>query len=78
MIRKNKLSVEEIKYMSKCFQEEIAPYLIYKYPKSENVEINFRFCNLIRKVDNYEDNENDLVYKTGMKFKYSENEEYYQ
>ena len=59
--------------MSECFQNEIAPYLIYKYPKSEETEINLRFSNLIRKVDNYDDNDNDFVFKSGMQFKYSEN-----
>ena len=78
MIRKNKLATSDIKCMSECFQNEIAPYLIYQYPKSEEMEINLTFSNLIRKVDKYDDNDNDFVFMSGIKFEYSETGEYYQ
>ena len=71
MIRINKLSASEIKCMSECFQNDIAPYLIYKYPKSEETEVNLRLEDLVRKVDNYDDNNNDFIFMSGIKFEYS-------
>ena len=64
--------------MNECLQKDIMPYLIYKYPKSENTEINLKFANLIRKVDTYDDNENDFIYMSGVNFQYSESGYYFR
>ena len=78
MIRRNKLSTEEIQVMNECLQKDIMPYLIYKYPKSESSEINLKFANLIRNVDTYDDNENDFIFMSGVHFQYSESGHYFK
>ena len=36
MIKKNRLSTEEIEQVNECLKKEIMPYLLTKYPKSED------------------------------------------
>ena len=77
MIKKNKLETNDIEHMNQCLQNEIIPYMIYKYPKSEDTEINLRLSNLIRNINNYESIDNDLVLRSGVRFEYCESGEYY-
>ena len=48
------------------------PYLLTKYPKSEDPEKNLRLASLIRSFDNTQGNDNDLILKSGVKFENSE------
>ena len=77
LIKKNRLSTEEIELINNCLKKEIMPYLLTKYPKSEDSEKNLRLASLIRSFDNVDCPENDLITKSGIKFEYSESEEYY-
>ena len=51
-------------------------YVILKYPKSEDKEVNQTFKNEVREVNNLSDNNNDLVYRSGIKFEYREDQNY--
>ena len=50
--------------------------MIYTYPKSESAETNLRLANLIRKIDNYDSYENDLIAKSKVKLEYAEDGDY--
>ena len=71
-IRENNLQAKDIKFIEECLKEEIIPYLLWKYPKSEDSETNLKFARLIRKVDNFDDNRNNLVHKSKVKFSYND------
>ena len=77
LMRENNFGKSEIKLINKILQKEIIPNLLSCYPKSKNSEVNRKLSNLIRKVDNNESNENDLVAKSKVKFEYKESGEYY-
>ena len=70
LIRRNNLQTEQVEFINTSLKEDIIPSLLSKYPKSEDSEVNLRLFNLIREVDTSESNENDLVAKSGIKFRY--------
>ena len=51
-------------------------FVILKYPKSEDKEVNQTFKNKVREIINLSDNNNDLVYRSGVKFEFSEDGNY--
>ena len=51
-------------------------YEILKYPKSEEKEVNLAFKEVVEEVDNVNTNDNDLVLRSGVKFYFSETENY--
>ena len=72
LAQKNNFGNKEFRFINECLKREIIPHLLRKYPKSEDSEINLKLFKLIRKVDNFEDNGNDLIMKSGVNFEFKE------
>ena len=51
-------------------------YLLLKYPQSEEAETSMSLAGAITELDNLNNNENDLVWRSGIKFEYSEDGNY--
>ena len=67
---------EEVKMIDECFQNEILPYNILKYPKSEEKEINLSLVSKITEINNLVTNNSDLIERSGVKFIYKDSEDY--
>ena len=76
LIRANDMSAEQIRQMSEFMDDEVINYLIEKYPKSEEKEYNLTFANKIKLVENLENNENDLVFRSKVEFEFNERGNY--
>ena len=72
LVRENSFGKTEIELINEILKEKIIPNLISRYPKSEDAEVNLKLSGLIRTVDNSENNENDLVARSKVKFVYKE------
>ena len=68
LIRQNQLTSEHLQQMNEFMRDELINYLIEKYPKSEEKEFNIAFANRIKPIENLENNENDLVYRSKVVF----------
>ena len=76
LIRQNGLTSQHLQQMSEFMRDELINYLIEKYPKSEEKEFNIAFANKIKPVENLENNENDLVYRSRVVFDFQRNGNY--
>lgn len=54
--------------MDELMVQKIIPYIKYKYPHSEEKRTSKRLEKLIEHVDTYNQNENDIIYKSGIIF----------
>ena len=73
LIRKNNLSAIDIEEINKVLKEDILPYFFKKYPLSE--EKNYISLD-VKETNTMLDNENDLLFKSKVKFRYSETKNY--
>ena len=67
---------DEVEAINAFFQKDVLDYIILKYPKSEDKEVNQAFKNLVSEVINLTDNANDLVHRSGVKFRFREDGNY--
>ena len=75
LVRKNRFKEQEMKLINKYLEEQMG-YLLLKYPQSEETEKSMGLAGMITELDNFSNNENDLVWRSGIKFKYSEDGNY--
>ena len=59
---------EDFEFLNKFLEKELLPYILLKYPLSEEKEKSQGFADKIVEVDNKYSNENDLVFKSQVKF----------
>ena len=59
-----------------CLKNKLIPYFCLKYPESEESEVNLSFSKKVIEVDNLANNENDLLWKSGVSFRLSDYKEY--
>ena len=57
--------------MNKCLQNDLLSYYMTKYPQSEEGEVNYSLTKTLNEVDNFDNNENDQVFLSKVKFKYT-------
>ena len=62
--------------INKFFEGDVLNYIILKYPKSEDKEVNQTFKNKVVEVNNLSHNSNDLVHRSGVKFQFREDGNY--
>ena len=67
---------KEVEAINKFIAKDVLNFVILKYPKSEDKEVNQTFKNKVREVHNLSDNTNDLVYRSGIKFEYEQDGDY--
>ena len=75
LVRKNKFQENELKLINKCLEEQMG-YLLLKYPQSEEAEASMSLAGVITELDNFNNNDNDLIWRSGIKFKYSKEGNY--
>lgn len=63
--------------MDNCLKNNLFPFYLKMYPQSEESEINLSLLNSISETDNFLSNKNDLVFRSGVKFGFSESKDYY-
>jgi hypothetical protein len=49
-------------------KEIILPYIKEKYPQSKSSEVNLAFNSKVDKIDNLQNNSNDLFFRSSVKF----------
>ena len=76
LMREHKMSQGEVKAINKFLEKEVLSYIILKFPKSEDKEVNQTFKKIVIEENNLADNKNDLVYRSKVKFEYKEDENY--
>lgn len=76
LIEQQDLGTEHVRMINEFVKEEVLEYLILKYPKSEEKEVNQNFKRVLKPVDNLSSNENDLVFRSGVGFKHSPDANY--
>lgn len=57
-------------------EKELLAYSKIRYPLSEDSEANLTFANKITETDNMKSVNNDLIYRSGVKFEYKTSEDY--
>ena len=75
LVRKNRFKEQEMKLINKCLEEQMG-YLLLKYPQSEETETSMGLAGIITELDNFSNNENDLVWRSGIKLKYCKDGNY--
>ena len=76
LIQEHDLGTEHVRMINEFLKGEVLDYLILKYPKSEEKEINQNFKKVLKPVDNLSSNENDLVFRSGVSFRFSQDANY--
>ena len=76
LIQDHQMNADEVKAVNSFFEGEALNYIILKYPKSEDKEVNQTFKNIVSEVINLDDNDNDLVFRSGVKFHFREDGNY--
>ena len=71
LVREQKMNAEHLQAINEFIKNEVLNYVILKYPKSEDKEINQNFSRMVKQVDNLASNENDLVSRSGVNFQYA-------
>ena len=66
----------EVEALNKFLKDDLLGYIIEKYPKSEEKGVNQTFKNIVSQVTNRSDNENDLVFRSKVKFQYQDDGNY--
>ena len=62
--------------MDESFKKDIMPYMLLKYPEPKNKGCNLKFASAIKEVDSLDNVENDLIYRSGIKFTYEKDGDY--
>ena len=57
------MNTDEVEASNGFFKNDVLDYIILRYPKSEDKEVNQTFKNMISEVHNLADNNNDLVFQ---------------
>ena len=70
------MTEEEVKEINNFLGGDVLNFVILKYPKSEDKEVNQTFQNKVREIINLSDNSNDLVYRSGVKFEFRQDANY--
>ena len=68
-VKKNELTAEEVGHINKVLVKELLPYFGRKYPQSEEAEVNLALKEMIIAKDNISNNDNDLVFRSGITFR---------
>ena len=68
LIEDHQMNADEVEAINGFFEKDVLNYIILRYPKSEDKEVNQTFKNMISEVHNLTDNNNDLVFRSGVKF----------
>ena len=76
LISQNDFGGEHVQLIDDFVKDVLLDYEILKYPKSEEKEVNLAFKEVVEEVDNVNTNDNDLVLRSGVKFYFSETENY--
>ena len=76
LVREQKMNAEHLQAINEFIKSEVLNYVILKYPKSEDKEINQNFSRVVKQVDNLASNENDLVSRSGVNFQYASDGKY--
>ena len=64
------MNAKEVEAINKFLENDVLNFVILKYPKSEDKEVNQTFKSKVKEVSNLSDNTNDLVYRSTIKFEY--------
>lgn len=56
--------MEFFQKIDKIMKDKVLPYLALKYPLSDSIKINKRLNSLVKKINNYEDVDNDFIYNS--------------
>ena len=76
LVEDHGMDAEGVRLLNNFIKHQILDYAILKFPKSEDKEINQSFKKAIREVDSLSNNNNDLVFRSGVKFTYHEDGNY--
>ena len=76
LVRKNNFKEAELEFINRSLRDDQLPYLLLKYPQSEEAEVNMSLSKMITEVDNFNDNNNDFLWRSGIKFTYDEDRNY--
>ena len=76
LIEDHQMNADEVEAINGFFEKDVLNYIILRYPKSEDKEVNQTFKNLISEVHNLADNSNDLVFRSGVKFHFRDDGNY--
>ena len=72
----NQLSMEELELMDTHLQERVLPFAKANYPKSEVKGTNLKLAKMVGDLNNMSSNVNDLVYRSGIKFRKKQSGDY--
>lgn len=62
------MSKSDIQLINKTFRDTIFPYIKIKYPQSEDAEVNLALNKRVTRIDDFQNNRNDLFYKSEIQF----------
>ena len=62
--------MEFFQKIDKIMKDKVLPYLALKYPLSDSIKINKRLNSLVKKINNYEDVDNDFIYNSNIEWEY--------
>ena len=76
LAEKNELSHQDFSFINKLLAGKLLPYFLKKYPLSQESQTNLSFSKKVTDINNKLENENDLIYRSNVKFEWRENENY--
>lgn len=65
-----------MKLINEHLAKNLLPYYLLRYPQSENKEVNLSLAKEIETINTMDSNENNLIIKSNINFKYRENGDY--
>lgn len=63
-IQKNSFTKETIHLINDVLKTKLLPYCLLKYPQSEEAQVNLSLNDRIKKIDDFQNNQIDLIYKS--------------
>ena len=72
----NNLSPKDFEFVNDFLKKELLPYFLLKYPLSEDSQTSIGFSRKVIQKDNKQSNQNDLIFRSKVKFEWREDENY--
>ena len=72
----NKVSSADMKLINEHLAKNLLPYYLLRYPQSENKEVNLSLAKEVETINTIDSNENNLIIKSKISFKYKESGDY--
>ena len=70
------MNMEFYKKIDKIMEQKVLPYLTLKYPLSEKINVNKKLNSMVKKINNFEDLDNDFIYNSDIIWEYREDGNY--